>query len=292
MPFVSAKCPNCGASIQLDDQRESGFCQYCGSKIQIKEAIAKVRIDKSKNLANYRELAMSAYRGNDDDNALKYAEKALEINSHDAEMWFLKGRVTLLNSDKIVNDALILECARNAVKYASDKQRMASEVNSFLYEAACTILSRMDDEDVTDSFWKTIFPKLEMAAIKLIEEVPEDFTNANGEKFREKFAESYIEYLQLHIRKNYACQWAQTRKEQYFGLASGSMSEKETVWKESIVDYLREFESKEHNPDLLDRMSKPELIGCFIFLLIFNIFLWFYVFTTWQRILLKIANIE
>jgi len=268
----------------MDNQQESGLCQYCGSKIQIKEAIAKVKIDKSKNLANYRELAMSAHRGNDGDNALKYAEMALEINPHDAEMWLLKGKVTLLNSDMIVNDDLILECVRNAVKYAPNQQ-VRSDVNQFCYEAACEILSRMDDKDVTVSFWETIFPNLEMAAVGLIMEMPEDFTNANGENVREKFAESYIEFLRLHIGKDNAYQWARTRKERYFELASGSMSEKEAVWKKNIVDYLREFEFKKHRPDLFDSLSKKEQVGCFVILLIVNIFLWYYIVVTiWQHI--------
>ena len=284
MPFVSAKCPNCGASIQMDNQQESGLCQYCGSKVQIKEAIAKVKIDKTMSLANYRELAMSAFRGNDGDNALKYAEMALEINSHDAEMWFLKGRVALLNSGKIVNDDLILECVRNAVKYAPNQQ-MRSDVNQFLYEAACEILSRMDDEDVTDPFWETIFPELEMAAVRLIKEVPEDFTNANGENVREKFAESYIEFLQLHISKDNAYQWAQARKDRYFDLALGSMSEKEAVWKKNIDGHVQELEIQAPKSDSLDKLNKRELVGCFIFLVILNIFLWSYIFSVWQRIL-------
>ena len=283
MPFVSAKCPNCGASIQMDNQQESGLCQYCGSKVQIKEAIAKVKIDKTMSLANYRELAMSAFRGNDGDNALKYAEMALEINSHDAEMWFLKGRVTLLNSGKIVNDDLILECVRNAVKYAPNQQ-MRSDVNQFLYEAACEILSRMDDEDVTDPFWETIFPELEMAAVRLIMEVPEDFTNANGENVREKFAESYIAFLQLHISKDNAYQWAQARKDRYFDLALGSQSEKEAVWKKNIDGHVQEWEIQAPKSDPLDKLNKRELVGCFIFLVILNIFLWSYIFSVWQRI--------
>lgn len=285
MSFVSAKCPNCGASIQMDSQQESGFCLYCGSKIQFKEAVAKVRIDKAANLANYRELAMSAYRGNDDENALKYIEKALEINAHDTEMWFLKGRATLRMSHWIVNSDLILECVRNVVKYASDKQKMSFETNQFLYEAACKILSRMDDEDVTDPFWETFFPKLEMAAVRLIMEVPEDFTNANGENVREKFAESYIAFLQLHISKDNAYQWAQARKGRYFDLALGSQSEKEAVWKKSIDGHVQELEIQAPKSDPLDKLNKRELVGCFIFLVILNIFLWSYIFSVWQRIL-------
>ena len=33
MKIVSLKCPECKADISLDDEKEFGFCQYCGTKI-------------------------------------------------------------------------------------------------------------------------------------------------------------------------------------------------------------------------------------------------------------------
>ncbi len=32
---ISLKCPDCGADIQLDNDREFGFCMYCGTKVLI-----------------------------------------------------------------------------------------------------------------------------------------------------------------------------------------------------------------------------------------------------------------
>lgn len=37
MAVTALRCPSCGAEITLDDDREFGFCSYCGSKIQIGE---------------------------------------------------------------------------------------------------------------------------------------------------------------------------------------------------------------------------------------------------------------
>ena len=34
MAMISAKCPNCGANIEVDDVRDSFYCSYCGSQIQ------------------------------------------------------------------------------------------------------------------------------------------------------------------------------------------------------------------------------------------------------------------
>ena len=31
----SCQCPNCNAQLSLDDRRDFGFCQYCGTKIML-----------------------------------------------------------------------------------------------------------------------------------------------------------------------------------------------------------------------------------------------------------------
>lgn len=36
--MIQAKCPNCGGDIEIDGQRKSGFCLYCGSKVMFKKA--------------------------------------------------------------------------------------------------------------------------------------------------------------------------------------------------------------------------------------------------------------
>lgn len=41
MAIIPLKCPNCGSSIQLDDQVETGTCEFCGSQFSFKEAARK-----------------------------------------------------------------------------------------------------------------------------------------------------------------------------------------------------------------------------------------------------------
>ena len=31
MGFVAAKCTQCGANIEVDDDKEAGICEYCGT---------------------------------------------------------------------------------------------------------------------------------------------------------------------------------------------------------------------------------------------------------------------
>ena len=90
MSLVDIKCPNCGASIQLDNSRESGFCSYCGSKVQIQEAINKIKIDRSCDINNYLHLAKTASEANNGQETYDYANKVLELDSTNAEAWELK----------------------------------------------------------------------------------------------------------------------------------------------------------------------------------------------------------
>ena len=61
MELVHAKCPNCGAEIQLDESKENGLCLYCGSSVIIKDGLSggtiivngvKVSPDISNNIIN------------------------------------------------------------------------------------------------------------------------------------------------------------------------------------------------------------------------------------------------
>lgn len=39
MALTALKCPNCDANIRVDDDREYGFCAYCGSQVKTKEVV-------------------------------------------------------------------------------------------------------------------------------------------------------------------------------------------------------------------------------------------------------------
>ncbi len=45
MNFVTVKCPNCGAEIQVDADNKGGTCQYCGSKIINEDAVGKTNTE-------------------------------------------------------------------------------------------------------------------------------------------------------------------------------------------------------------------------------------------------------
>jgi len=116
MPFVAARCPQCGGEIQLDNNKEVGYCMHCGSKIIVKEAINIVRFDNSHLIDNYLPIAMSALDGENYLEAELYCNKILEINSNHVDAWFIKGASIACQSSASVNRFIeSYKCWENAV---------------------------------------------------------------------------------------------------------------------------------------------------------------------------------
>ena len=47
MKFTPAKCPSCGANIEVNENLEKTICQYCGTTVLIQDAIQKYKIEVS-----------------------------------------------------------------------------------------------------------------------------------------------------------------------------------------------------------------------------------------------------
>ncbi len=93
MSVVNAKCPNCGASIQLDNERTEGFCSYCGSKVKVEEAQklliqGTVKVDTSDELANLYQIARRAKDVNNSESAYKYYDMILVKDPNSWEATF------------------------------------------------------------------------------------------------------------------------------------------------------------------------------------------------------------
>ena len=48
MNLIHLRCPDCGADLEVDNNREFCFCQYCGAKIILEESDASVRRTKAR----------------------------------------------------------------------------------------------------------------------------------------------------------------------------------------------------------------------------------------------------
>jgi len=95
MPAVALKCPNCSGNLELEDSREFGFCQYCGTKIMIQKVIEQkvnlnVKFDESAKAENLIDLAFQEDR----ENALAHIIKALEIDPDNSRGWMIRSVLT------------------------------------------------------------------------------------------------------------------------------------------------------------------------------------------------------
>ena len=141
MAFVNAKCPKCGAVIQVDNKQETGFCLYCGEKINVQDAISQEQATESKNLDKYKELAASALRANDGRTLMKYVDKGLEIDPHDSQMWYYKCQAAFISS---ASTDLILECGNNAIKFAENKATAEEDIYNMYLSVAWEKLLNYD----------------------------------------------------------------------------------------------------------------------------------------------------
>lgn len=65
MPYVPVKCTSCGGKIQLDDQKEFGYCVHCGTKVIYQDAVQKMKVEMSgtvsiEGIANLEKLLQNA----------------------------------------------------------------------------------------------------------------------------------------------------------------------------------------------------------------------------------------
>lgn len=122
MSLVSLKCPNCGGSIQMDTDKDTGFCLYCGGKFQTKDETQRILIEHSgavefsrqnemRNLLLRAEEKISEYQGTSFaeidilPQAIKimdnYIEKILDIQADNPEALELKQRLSWAKDYKL-----------------------------------------------------------------------------------------------------------------------------------------------------------------------------------------------
>jgi len=85
MPFVTARCPQCGGELKLDDEKATAFCMHCGTKIIVQEAINAVRIDNTHMIENWMKLGEMAIEGGNYSEAYDFFTKIVEVQP---DNWF------------------------------------------------------------------------------------------------------------------------------------------------------------------------------------------------------------
>jgi tetratricopeptide (TPR) repeat protein len=92
MPFVAAKCPQCGGDLQLDNEMETGFCMHCGSKIIVHEAIRAVRVDNTHMIDTWMKMGDLAAESQNLSEAYEYYTKVVEVQPDNYWAIYKKGK--------------------------------------------------------------------------------------------------------------------------------------------------------------------------------------------------------
>ncbi len=98
--LVPAKCPNCGAQLELDDNMKKAKCSFCNSTIIVDDAIAKYKIEIS------GKVEVDGIKTNS--NRLETAKKHFKIQEYDKARSCLK--------EAIKNDEFNIEALSELIK--------------------------------------------------------------------------------------------------------------------------------------------------------------------------------
>ena len=107
MSLVAMKCPACGADIELDSNREFGFCSFCGSKVMLERIIVEhqgnVKIDNSEYVEKFLQNARRAKEKEDWEETEKYYNLVEQNDPQNIEAIFYssygKAKSSLVDGD-------------------------------------------------------------------------------------------------------------------------------------------------------------------------------------------------
>lgn len=129
MNFEAAKCPNCGASIQVDSSAKSAFCMSCGSALIPKEAI-ELKIKGLSTAENDLERGQQCLDVNDWQSAFQMYNNALVNQADFFPAWLgcleamTEQFTTVASWVKLVDYMGLESVLNNCLKYSNtDEQR-------------------------------------------------------------------------------------------------------------------------------------------------------------------------
>ena len=125
MPDGSVECESCGLKYDKKTIQD-----------KVQQINATVKLDHTDEIENYIELANSAMISSNYDEALLYANKALEVNSDIPQAWYIKAQLSCMDSVEHYANSLTL--FDNAYKYAldDDKETLLDNIQTLLTKYA------------------------------------------------------------------------------------------------------------------------------------------------------------
>lgn len=114
MALVAAVCPNCGGKINVDDTKEAGICESCGTPFVTEKVIHQnvtnnnfagatvnmtmsLAVDDQKQFTNAMQMAMDSYNAGNEEECKSFCNQALSVNPKSADAKALKGSAVLIS---------------------------------------------------------------------------------------------------------------------------------------------------------------------------------------------------
>ena len=116
MKLTPAKCPSCGANIDVNEKLEKTICQYCGTTVLVDDAVQKYKIEISGNVKvsgvkdadDYIKEATKHLKLNEYKDALESARKAIKLDNFNVEALALELRTYI---------AIVGQCHRDDMSF-------------------------------------------------------------------------------------------------------------------------------------------------------------------------------
>ena len=152
--MIELNCPSCGGQLELPENLDIVNCIYCGTKILIQD---KDKSNEQLNLKRYLELSNTAIEVENYKEALKYCNKALEIDTNDVGAWINKAISTYWLSKDVHNRYKVFIGYLNKAKQLSpDDARILKARNDVKRHQSIWLNQLGADalKDATDIYYK------------------------------------------------------------------------------------------------------------------------------------------
>lgn len=153
MGLVAAKCTQCGANIKVDDTKDAGICEFCGTPFVTEKVINNYNTYVTNNFAganinvtganadNLLKMAANAIEAENGLEALNYVNKALEANPESPRAWILKMKTVKLQDDLhnnqldtfSINVQETVTYGNKAIEYALSEEKEKVQQDVYIY---------------------------------------------------------------------------------------------------------------------------------------------------------------
>ena len=161
MKLVAAKCPSCGASIEVNSKDETTKCKYCQQAILIEDAIAKYKLEISgeveiKNLPkidNYLKIANRHFKEKNYDDAYKNYNEVLTLDP-DNTLALIRYAICKAYLNNSIDFKLehLLNTFKNVVDLLKKQEKYDELINDYIDEVAKVV---NDSKESTTKYYNS-----------------------------------------------------------------------------------------------------------------------------------------